>query len=128
MEKVIDRLRQTKAACEEFFYHDGKTEGRRWAQMDATYYDLKRLGDYFECLPLLEEAEETLFDPVASRFTGAQLLYAVIDGDNEPDCEASEIFWRGVLSDHCVKAEQPDFLRGFVEGSLSIWDEVIDQI
>jgi hypothetical protein len=122
MTDFIERLRESKESCDRSYYQEGFSAGSRWAGKEAKFYQLKRLVDQFEHLPLLEA--EWLFDPIESRFSGSQLIHAVIAGDYEPDFQASDSFWEGILGKDCPKAHVPEFLRGFTKGALCVWNEV----
>jgi hypothetical protein len=112
MQDVIQRLRGLKAAEGNKAFLEGKIVGERWARHTASPVEMQRL----EMNPLFGD----LFDgePPARH----SIFFAI-----RPDCNGDEhssvAFWedQGIRKD---QQQDEDFLRGWVDGVLGLWDAV----
>lgn len=125
MKKVIERIRQSKKGYEELMYQEGELAGQRWAKDKADFIELKRLADHVSWLPPC--GFEDMIRPQDDVFTGANSVCDVIKGYVYPQYVPSEdvdLFWMGDAQASSEMMDHPEFLRGFVEGALSIWNQV----
>ncbi len=60
--------------------------------------------------------------------SSAELVAWAIDPEWEESLAAAEEFWEQRLGDEVRVADDPQFVRGFVEGALELWREVKDKL
>jgi hypothetical protein len=129
MEDVIARLRASKRSQPSEVYRGGHEAGRKWARADAEAIELKRLNTFQdECRG---DAWHRFFDSEAasSAFSPAELLVFVIQPENEADRRAAADFWEAVTGEkRSALATRDEYIKGFAEGALELWDEVKNHI
>jgi hypothetical protein len=103
MEDVIERLRQSKAVAEGADEAAGKRDGSVWAQKDASYRDLKRIGTIN-------------LDARVGQF--ASQVDVVLGNDGQ---SWGESFWN---NGEFETAPNDAYVFGWVEGAMSVWDQV----
>jgi hypothetical protein len=119
METVVSRLRASKIEHANTVNKEGHEAGAAWARDTAEYDELGRLNklnlnDWFRGEP-------------DAPFSNADHLAFAITGTDADECsrdEAHEMvrdFW-GNIDDEVLEHE--DFLRGFCEGALSVFEKV----
>jgi hypothetical protein len=126
MDRVIERLRQSqnKAASEE--YTNGRKAGRAWASDHANITQLKRLAK------ARDPIHDWCFgaDPTAA-YSSAECFVFIIEPDDRGDRQAVNLFWESVLgSDETDVRIQgsDDFVQGFAEAAVELWEEVQDKL
>jgi hypothetical protein len=106
MDKVIERLRASKERVQEADFEAGKTAGAQWAKQEAEYDELERLSKYAEDgnQPEDEATLRRLIDP------------------------SEKLDWRdfGRLLGHENPSE--NYVIGFAEGAVEVFDEVADKL
>jgi hypothetical protein len=115
-EKVIERLRASKAREDETDRNYGRRCGQKWARNAAEYGELKRVATFQHWNETPEEdCAGTLVRLIMGvddireidRSDKRDLWQQLHDGENEPD---------------------PAWIDGFVEGATEVWDEVADKV
>jgi hypothetical protein len=108
MTEVIERIRASKAEFEQHQAKRGRREGAEWAQLYADYDELRRIAK----LRLSDYG-----DSYAVEFDLAL--------GNDPREGGS--FW---IDEDTGKIEYPSnaYVEAYVEGVMSVWDEVEDKL
>ena len=125
---VVDRLRaaREKAAKEE--YVDGENAGRKWAKSTATPKELKRLERYVS----IGDGSEGWWDVDCSNwcapFGAADYFVFALRLRDKDDPDAPHQFWKEALGDDIHRIQDGDFLRGFGEGAIAVWEQVKDRL
>ena len=125
MTDVIERLRASKEQSAKASQDDGRTAGQEWAKRSAEYEDLKRvaklnLRDFYENF---EDPDWTAREFVTTAIMGSHEEAKFILGD---DAEMSACY--GVDEDMVDATLTREFLVGFVEGAIEVWEEIKNQI
>lgn len=107
IEKVVERLRASKAAQERDDELQGRTDGQNWALKYASYRDLKRIANLD-----LDETE----GGYASQFDRAL-------GRSGTDWGAS--FWN---DGDFQTAPANAYVEGFTDGAREVWEQVEGKI
>lgn len=124
MSDVISRLRASKVAAETKSYNDGFAFGERWAKGNAEVAELNRLERFHEETEKDYPFEDWFGTELFAPWSHTSHIVAAIYGTEYPR-EAEELTER--LFDE-EEARDNDYVRGFVEGALSVWNDVKDQI
>ena len=104
MDKVVERLRASKERVMEADHRNGKTAGQRWAKQTAEYDQLERLSEYLE----------------DNNCEDVDCLRGLLD----PDGDHRREFYEWVGRDH----PSENYVIGFVEGAVEVFDEVSPQL
>jgi hypothetical protein len=127
MSDAIERLRGSKRKSDTAEYKEGEAAGRDWAMHTAEAAQLERLRVYLDTF--LGHDEVLLFDPVASAYSGAEVIYFSIDPECGEDRDSADGFWTMALGEtETEQTIQPESVRGFVQGALDVWNEVRTQL
>ena len=116
MNDVVERLRASKREAENSEYTSGHETGETWAKKEATARHLQRLAKWHNGIDNDQWREFSEWD---SKEDVANALYYEIEPEMQGDDVSAKDFW-----DHYVDVEGVDYLRGFVEGALSVWEAV----
>jgi hypothetical protein len=125
MASVIERLRASKEASATEFHRAGVSAGEEWAKNSAEYDELHLLGENQASLHELIPAGADHGGRAGERFVFA--IHPELAGDTQ----AAARFWEFALDEELVEQAMMDsdeFVRGFTEGALALWNEVRDQI
>jgi hypothetical protein len=127
-EDVVDRLRaaREKAAKEE--YEDGMDAGRKWAKSTATPKELKRLERYVNSGDGSLGWWDVDCPNWCAPFGAADYLVFALRLRDKDDHDAPNRFWTEALGDDTHRIQDGDFLRGFGEGAIAIWEQVKDRL
>lgn len=121
MASVIERLRASRKASSTEDHQAGVLAGQEWAIHSAEYDELQALGE--------NQASLHGSRPAVAGY-GDQFVFALhpeLDGDTQ----AAARFWEFSLDEEFVDQEMmnnDEFVRGFNDGALAVWNEVKDQI
>lgn len=110
MQSVIERLRSSKEQYEAGQFEAGKSYGTKWAMENASYDQLKRLSSF--------DLEEGYADNLVGAFEkhmNNDFSYRNLEDG----------FW---ATEDGYQPPSDEYLRGFVEGAQTIWEEVEDQL
>lgn len=123
MADVIQRLRASKLKSGSEEKQRGRRAGREWAMHRAEAPELQRLSMYYAKLGGLGVAscEEAFIAQHEHDLPGARRFVATIDPDEE-DNRVVEEFWFNEGFDRGLPTDE--FVQGFTEGALEVWDEV----
>jgi len=119
MSDVIERMKAAQELDAAQNSEIGRQEGRVWAAECASPRKLKRL-----------EADR---DPVhdwyigvgESAYAGGDLIARVLNGTETPEQGA---FKDMISPEYSDLEDVPEFVQGFAEGCMEIWEEVRDQL
>jgi hypothetical protein len=115
IERAAARLRTSREKYLKEQHLDGKASGRAWALDHAEYRALKAVADH----DWAELPEETY----------ASWLCALAHSRYPPSEEDVKELWETLLQDRFHGTERtPEFVKGYIEGALEVWDEVADKI
>ena len=119
MSKTINRLKKSMDKYLAETAYKGKKAGKNWAKIQAEYWQLVRMEQYFEYRDLEEYQHEGLEAGIDLAFTLPIDLYMDEYGE-----DAYDIFWSEVFGD--APNHRPDdlFVLSFIEGALSYFDEI----
>jgi hypothetical protein len=125
MREAIARLRASKARFVEQEFKQGREAGRAWAMNRAEAAELERLAAFVERCGLDWDG---LFDRAGTDAysAGERIVFAILPED-DGDRGASHCFWEMNAGDPDL-AMRPEFVRGFAEGAVELWDEIRDQL
>ncbi|MBU1702315.1 MAG: hypothetical protein KJ970_12030 [Candidatus Eisenbacteria bacterium] len=127
MSDVIERLRASKRSSDSECYKDGYAAGQEWAKNRAEARELERLDSLQARLahePSYGWNEYFDSDYGSSAYGLGERLYFDLDPEYNGDRSAAKDFWECVVGEK-ISSDLPDeFIRGFAEGALSIWNEV----
>lgn len=125
-EKMIQRLRTSKAAAQAKAYAAGQSCGRKWAEEAAEWIELNRLS-------LVRDEQrrrnqwDDLFDEIGSAWSAGETLHHMLMGgedvDGSPDRAESAAFWEGLS---VLEEQQTDsrFVLGFADGAAEQFAKV----
>ncbi|MHB9005273.1 MAG: hypothetical protein ACYC6C_14710 [Coriobacteriia bacterium] len=114
MDDVVERLRASKRESGSALYKEGHELGSAWAKDYAEANELKNL----------DRASES---PI--NFNDSEALYMAIQPWNADYREGERDFWETVVGESRLDdVEEPDFLRGLVDGALEVWRAVKDKL
>jgi hypothetical protein len=119
---MIHRLRVSRAQAEKRAYDEGLIAGRAWVCEIAEHSQLAKLA------ALRDDPEvpwaSNFLPSACSEATPSNCLGDYLKcGDDQ---EATD-FWEEAVGEG-VDVERPEFVRGFAEGALEVWDGIKDQI
>lgn len=108
---LISGYKAAKKASDEQAYAEGVAAGHEWAtDMDSLPYE--ELSNLAGNRAMLSD-----YDP--------DLVTSLFVGEDEPDPYVFRDFWDSAVGDEWPNnLFNPEFLRGFCEGALEVWDEV----
>ena len=128
MSDVIDRLRKSKRDSESGSYRQGFDVGTEWAEDSAKALELEALQRFYEVWRNEFHGDfDRYFSAergISSAYSIAEQIYFALRPEDDQDRGAAEDFWITVLGDDNQIYEEPQFLRGFVEGTLDLWEQV----
>ncbi len=136
MEDVIARLRASKAESDSKLYRDGFKLGESWARDHASVAELKQLAKLRDSVDD-SDWEGQFHTQEGDAFSAADhLAFTIINEDGELGrgsyCgrEDSTQFWERAtgLDQYDSNLSDDEFLKGFAEGALDVWDQVKSQI
>lgn len=108
---VIKRLRELKQ--QERSKETGVNDGRDWAAEVAEPWQLRRLARFAERRGVCEDL--------------AHDLYAAVDLERNKD---HDDFWAELVGEEYVadRVSDTEYLNGFINGAIEVWDDVKDHI
>lgn len=118
---VVERLRESKQQAMSEEYNQGLKAGREWAESTAEYTELRRLGEMKEGMSPVEW--ESWFGANVSVW---QDLFWAIHPEQAGSRGEAESFWEMAVGDNVELTS--DFVRGFGDGAVHVWQEVKDKL
>lgn len=123
MQDVVTRLRATRAAAEGEQYLKGRTAGEEWAKTHAEADQLERLAEFREtCAGSQYTFEDYFTMEVNAPLDHAGWIAAAIHPPQGPDDPASLAF------DMFGENYTDDYVRGFVDAAVEVWEKVKELI
>ena len=121
MDTVIARLRASKIQGASAFQKEGHVIGIGWAKEHAEFDELQRLARL--------DADEFFGSDWGGdgAYAAAEVLVFKIAGTDDYDRSAATDFWESLLGDDAdaeTRLASLDFLRGFVEGAVELFEQV----
>ena len=126
MDDVVTRLRASMRRAEDEQYRQGEQCGREWVEDRAEADELIRL-ERWKAKMGWEWAQFFADDPNGA-YSVAELVVFVIWPEDDGDRSNAQSFWEGVLGDDISTADDPQFVKGFIEGALDLWDQVKNKL
>ncbi len=129
-EKMIQRLRTSKAAAQAQAYANGQSCGRKWAEEAAEWSELNRLSLVRDEHRRRNQWDD-LFDGIGSAWSAGEALHHMLMGgedvDGSPDRAESASFWEGL---GVLDEQQTDsrFVLGFADGAAEQYARVESQV
>lgn len=129
MDDVVMRLKASKRSAQSELYRDGYEHGSAWASNHAAAIELEHLGRLYDRLQSQPPHDwHGLFaddNRTQSGATVAESLYISIRPESDQSRSAVGCFWEAILGDsHDKRLTQGQWVKGFAEGALSVWDRV----
>lgn len=123
LDAVADRLRVSKAEAESEAKAEGKNGGECWARNSASYKQLRRLSRYVE-----RNGLEGICTQYGDAFSAGERLAETIEGRGLDRDEIRE-FWLtdvgdGIVGDEMNCVYDDDWVQGFIDGALEVYDAV----
>ena len=125
MREVAMRLRVSRRRSETEACNEGFEAGKAWAMSRAEADELERLAD-------LKARELNRWDAIFCQDRQAysvaeRMAFVIVGLDDVNDRAEAREFWETALGKQVEKL-QPEFVRGFVDGTLHIWDGVAHEL
>ena len=124
MTEVVDRLRVSKCKFESEQYQTGHQAGQAWAKDTAEVVELIRL-EYWRN-QYASDWDRIFQDSANVALPAADYFVSAIQA--EPPVKRRDVrdFWESV--DPGTPSPVGEFVHGFADGALSVWDKVKDQL
>jgi hypothetical protein len=120
-EDVVKRLKAIQEQEEQTYYEDGKQAGREWAEETAFPKELRRLAAFID----QSDTDNWCWWDADH----VDVLVFAIWPNRKDDRAAVEEFWEQALGEGGRdQAEDSDFLHGFGDGAVEVWEEVKGQL
>ena len=124
----VDRLRAAREKAAKEAYEDVNNPGCKWAKSTATPKDLNRLERYVNSGDGSLGWWDVDCPNWCAPFGAADYLVFALRLRDKDDHDAPSRFWTEALGDDTHRIQDGDFLRGFGEGAIAIWEEVKDRL
>jgi hypothetical protein len=128
MKEAIERLKASKRKTDDTRYLEGSEAGKAWAMNEAEAEELQNLDSFREGCESEGGWEEWFATPKwNAAFSNAEHIAFVALGviDGEWDRTEADQFLAQAMDE---KQIDDQFLRGFVDGALEIWEKVKEEI
>jgi len=119
MDSVIARLKASKEKSDDEHFQRGKADGLEWAREHAEWTDLISIDRVFNSEH--QGPDNVYCEHFQNTFEEA------LSPDNSDDFDR-EYFWSTHAGDDWKTLVDVSYLRGFVEGSLEVYEEVKDKV
>jgi hypothetical protein len=126
IDDVVTRLRASMRQVEDEQYRQGKQCGREWVEDRAEADELIRLERWKAKMGW--EWDQFFADHPNNAYSSAELFVFEIWPEDEGDRGTAQVFWVEALGDDSSAADDPQFVKGFIEGALELWDQVKDRL
>jgi hypothetical protein len=126
---TIERLRASRRRLNDDRFQEGFAMGQAWAKVSAEAGELERLADLRDRSSQDGWGWEGNFDPPdgASAYSAAErIAFVILAEEYDGDWGEASNFWEQQAGQE--KHPPDEFVRGFAEGALEIWDLVKDEI
>lgn len=122
MEDVVTRLRASKRKAGGEQYEKGREAGEAWAKNDAEADMLERLTEYREACAGDRYTFEDYFgmDTQAPLDHAGWIAAAILAPPGEQDTNEARAFADDIFGEHRTN----DYIRGFVDAAVEVWESV----
>jgi hypothetical protein len=129
MSDVVQRLRASVRSEQGESFNEGYETGKHWAEETGTAAQLKRMETFLKGMKAKSQREwENWFYSQNGHLPWLAVVGVIQDDKNIHPLNGTD-FWKTVLGDETSqKPNDPDFLRGFVEGATDLWVKVQPQL
>lgn len=126
-DELLGRLTASKDRLDQEWRQYGLEAGREWARKFAEYDTLDNIYKYFDGTTD-DEWDSVLSESLSDKHTAAErMAFAICPEINGNQIGSSE-FWNEVFGEedggYALHMSRPQTLRGFVEGSLEVFNTV----
>jgi hypothetical protein len=122
MDEVIERLKAAAKIEENKEYQAGHKAGVRWAKANASPKELRRIADYID-------GHQGDWADIDDSWNAPESFVFAMRPKWKADGIAADEFWEQALGDDgAQQIKDEDFLRGFGEGAMEIWEMVSHEI
>ncbi|MCK4414316.1 MAG: hypothetical protein KAY32_12290 [Candidatus Eisenbacteria sp.] len=129
MDDVVERLRASRQKSDSEQSGEGYAAGQVWARKQAEAVELERLDSLDTRLERELLGWSGFLDCDSNSAYGPEeLLYFEMHPDEDRDRTAATDFWEMTTGMKVSDGLPKEFIRGFVEGALSIWHQVEDKL
>ena len=119
---VVQRLRASKKEADSKWFRTGRAYGEKWARNHASYDELVR------AVEVCEDEDHPWEVGEHDIYSAAEILFFAIDGQEYRDRGGARDFWKETLDDANDAQQQPEFLRGFVNGAADLFESIKDEL
>jgi hypothetical protein len=124
MDDVITRLRASMRRVEDEQYRQGEQCGREWVEDLAEADQLIRL-ERWKARAGWEWDQLFSSDDQNRAYSMAELCVFEMWPEDDGDRGCARSFWEEALhGDDMSAADDPQFVKGFIEGALDLWNQV----
>lgn len=128
MDELVARLKAADELESNEAYQEGFAAGEQWAQAPGrSSRQLSRLADYIQNNNEGGEWFDVEYPGWMAPYGAAENFVMAVLKKRDMDHRDVEDFWENALGDDAERANESDYLRGFGEGAVSIWDKIADQ-
>lgn len=126
MDDVVTRLRASKRKAGGEQYEKGRQAGEAWAKDGAEADALARLEEFRDACEADRPAFEDYFEmePNAPLDHAGWIAAAILAPEDDQDTHEASAYAGELFGEHRTN----DFVRGFVDGALDVWDSVKDRL
>jgi hypothetical protein len=133
MRQVVQRLKASRDRVGSDRYREGSEAGKAWAMSHAEADELARLSDLYETHERDGSGWDGFFTGGGAYSPAERLAFVILGEEREGDRSTAAEFWERYADVSPSRRRQEgdlfdDFVRGFVDGALGIWDEVKDEL
>jgi hypothetical protein len=123
MKTVIERLKISKQASDSASLNEGERDGREWAERKAEAKQLERLEAAYNAT-----GGWWFQGGSTSAYAAAELFYFIIEPDDDGDRSAANDFWTRWFHEERPALPDDEYVNGFADGALDLWQGVKDQL
>jgi hypothetical protein len=129
VKETIERLRASRRRLNDDRFQEGFAMGQTWAKLSAEAGELERLAELRDRSRQDSRGWQGNFDlpDGAGAYSAAErIAFVILGGDCVGDRGEASNFWEQQVGQE--KHPPDEFVRGFAEGALEVWDLVKDEI
>lgn len=115
MSDVIERLRTSKQRFAQNELSRAREAGVEWAKKRAQFNELRQIARF----------DTVGLDMLSGEEAAAYVVNFVIGGDHFDESDLAYFFG---IDEDALDSITPEYVEGFVEGAVAVWEEVEDEI
>jgi hypothetical protein len=133
MDDVIARLRASQREGVSLLFERGREAGEEWAKQEAEAIELRRLEQArYETKSEVKSGFDNWLvgiHPDSRLSARSRFVQIIRPTEHALDCESTvEDFWDEALDDLACDSGDSEFVHGFADGALDIWEEVANKL